>query len=57
MAVFCDACETKLSDDVSNCCQADVWAIIRADGNIYICQNCGDECGLERLKLEELQGK
>lgn len=44
MSVICDACETVLSEGVSKCCGADVWAELRADGNRSICQACGEDC-------------
>ena len=50
MSVICDACETVLSEGVSKCCGADVWAELRADGNRSICQACGEEISPNRLK-------
>lgn len=44
MAVYCDACETKLSEGISKCCKADVWAELRAHSIRYICEDCGDDC-------------
>ena len=44
MAVFCDACETKVRKEVSKCCNADVWAEWRAMSQSYICKECNDDC-------------
>ena len=44
MSVICDACETVLSEGVSMCCGADVWAELRAHSQRSICQACGDDC-------------
>lgn len=44
MAVFCDACETKLSEGKSKCCKADVWTELRQDGSRNICMDCDDDC-------------
>ncbi len=50
MAVICDACEQVIGDGISKCCRADVWAILRADGDRYECQDCGNLCEIVEVK-------
>lgn len=55
MTVECDACETTLSEGVSDCCGTDVWGEYRADGDRHICEECGNDCNvinIEPIKLE-----
>jgi hypothetical protein len=49
MGVYCDACEKRQSDGVSDCCKADVWGVYRTDDN-FICKECGNECMVIRKK-------
>jgi len=47
MAEYCDACETKLGNGKSKCCNADVWLELRAMSRRRICKECNEECEIK----------
>jgi len=44
MTEVCGACESKLSDRVSDCCGKDVWTYYSSDDATSYCSSCGQEC-------------
>jgi len=51
MAIYCDACEHRISNEgKTKCCNSDVWAVLRADGNSYLCKACGEEVEYNEIK-------